>query len=417
VKKTHVVVKMGQKTADVSLQNMGEHISQTAAAVTFGGADIGFQIVRVLLPNENCGDDIIIIGPPLSELKGSQPLGLIIHIRLKEETQTQTLFMSPADLEGVIEKKIGDFVSQISGITHQQTRDSIEIKVSKKAVSNGLTFEEIGDDLKEMIIEHFPFVENVFVQIITDRPVVEKEIRAARQTYAARDARALSLHDDDVSVFYGCRICQISCPNHICVITPDHPSVCGTINWFEAGASCASHPDGPTFEIKKGKLIDAAAGEYVGVNEAANIESKGEIQHLSLYSLLENPHTTGASFDIIAFYIPELEGMGLIDRASKIESVNGISFEEMSIYTGYGHQIPGFSGVGETYLLSGKFLQKEGGWSRVVWMSESLKNRLMQKIKTKTETKNQKLADLISAVATEKDAKNIQELEQFFKQM
>ncbi|MCL2142045.1 MAG: CO dehydrogenase/CO-methylating acetyl-CoA synthase complex subunit beta, partial [Methanimicrococcus sp.] len=369
------------------------------------GTSVGFQLVRILPQNESKCDSII--GLPLSELTGVQPIGLIINILPKKETES--LSISSKDLEGVIEKKIGDFINQISGVTHQQTRDKIEIRVSKKAISNGLTFEEIQDDLKDLILEHFPFIENVFIQIITDPSVVGKELKNALQIYNARDERALSLHDENVPVFYGCRICQIGCPSHVCIITPDHPSVCGTINWFEAGAACISNPDGPVFEIKKGELIDSTAGEYTGVNDAVQIESRGETQSVFLYSLIENPHTTGSSFDIIAFYIPELDGIGLVGRETEGDCVNGVSFEEMSIFTGYGQQISGFSGIGETYLFSEKFLQKEGGWDRVVWISEKLKNRLKQKAKDK------KLADRISALPTEKDVKNIKELEQFLK--
>ncbi|MCL2863263.1 MAG: acetyl-CoA decarbonylase/synthase complex subunit beta, partial [Methanimicrococcus sp.] len=196
----------------------------------------------------------------------------------------------------------------------------------------------------------------------------------------------------------------------VCVITPDRPSVCGTINWFEARAACLSNPDGPVFEIEKGELIDAKSGEYSGVSVAVVAGSGGENNRILLYSLTEAPHTTGSVFDIIAFVIPETGGIGLIDRASKAPSVNGMTFNEMEIFTGYGQQIPGFAGIGETYMLSEKFLQKEGGWENIVWISQSLKEKTIKKIQASNPEKYEKLLNTISKIPSENDALNVNEL-------
>ena len=312
--------------------------------------------------------NIEIFGPPLSEIRPKSPFGLIIRIEMKDGS-VDTSKLSVRDLEAVIEKKIGDFIDQIKGVSHKFVRDDIEIRISREAVENGLTFEGLAAILKELIMEEFPYVAGVFVQILTDEKKVLEKAEKARGVYKKRDERALSLHDENVKTFYGCKICQISSPAHVCVITPDRPSVCGTINWFEAGAACLSNPDGSVFEIEKGDLIDEKSGEYSGVAAAVAAGSGGENSRVLLYSLTESPHTTGSVFDVIAFYIPEAGGIGLIDRRSKSPAVNGLTFDEMMIFTGYGQQISGFSGVGETYMLSEKFLQKEGGWENIVWMT------------------------------------------------
>lgn len=385
----------------------GEHIRDNEVYAVLGGAETGFQLAEIAdaeMESSLWGlKKTEIIGPELAEIETTSPFGLILKIKVKGES-IDAAGISVRDLEAVIEKKIGDFIDQIAGVSHKYTRDEIEIRIGKEAVENGLMLADMAAVIGERTAEEFPFVSDIYIQIITDGETVQKEAERSRQIYAQRDERALSLHDEDVKTFYGCKICQISCPAHICVITPDRPSVCGTINWFEAGASCLSNPDGPVFEIEKGELLDEKGGEYTGVSKAVAAGSGGENERVLLYTLLENPHTTGFVFDVIAFYIPEAGGIGLINREEKIPAVNGLTFEEMMIFTGYGQQISGFSGVGETYLLSEKFLQKDGGWKNVVWMTQSLKDKLVKKISTLNQEKYADLLQTIRKVPTEREA-------------
>ena len=405
------------ENVDVSPSYSGEHIRESDISITFGGEKSGFQLV--VIENDDSGfEDDVIPTSPLSEICPFSSFGLIIKIKTNSKTKaiSASSGFSIRDLEAVIEKKIGDFIDQISGVSHQYIRDKIMIQVSKDAVRMGFTFEDLAAVLKSFIMEEFPFVAAVSVQMMTDEAQVQKALEKARAAYAERDRRALTLHDEDVPVFYGCKICQISSPAHVCVITPDRPSVCGTINWFEAGASCLSNPGGSSFQIEKGELTDADGGEYSGVSDAVFVESGGETNRLLLYSLIENPHTTGSVFDIIAFYIPEFGGIGLADRELKKPAVNCLSFEEMMIFTGYGQQISGFSGVGEMYLLSDKFFQKEGGWANVIWISSSLKKRILEKIRLLSDGKKaEKLIRRISEIPTENEAENLKELEPYCK--
>ncbi|WNY28640.1 Carbon monoxide dehydrogenase/acetyl-CoA synthase subunit alpha [Methanimicrococcus stummii] len=402
-------------------ETSGEHIRDADTFVTLGGAESGYQLVTAVSEQattaagraESKSFDEYLVGPELDRLGKTAPFGLVVRIQIKDEIEKKIsadASITAEDLEAVVEKKLGDILNLISGVSHEHTRDQIEIKISIDAVKNGITFEKIEVFVEEEILKEFPFVDAVFVRIYTDLESVKAGLEIAREIYKRRDERSLALHDEDVGKFYGCKICQISSPAHVCVITPDRPSVCGTIHWFEAGASTLANPDGPIFEIEKGELIDEAGGEYSGVNDAVFSESGGETEKVRLYSLIENPHTTGSSFDIIAFYIPELSGIGLIDRDTKTPSVNCLTFEEMMIFTGYGQQISGFSGVGEMYLLSDKFMQMEGSFENVVWMSESLKNKLIQKIKSSDSKRFEKRLGRLLEIPTEKDAANLDAL-------
>ncbi|WNY22838.1 Carbon monoxide dehydrogenase/acetyl-CoA synthase subunit alpha [Methanimicrococcus hongohii] len=413
-------------------ETAGEHIRDEDTFVVLGGSEDGYQLVTAVgvkqvestkstdVENVDGLDlfDEYLVGPELERLGKTSPFGLIVRIKIKDEIEkiiSKASAVSEKDLEAVVEKKLGDIFNLISGVSHEHTRDQIEIKISTDAVKNGITFEKIEGFVNETLLEEFPFIESVSVRIYTDKESVAAGLEIARGIYEKRDERALTLHDEETEKFYGCKICQISSPAHVCVITPDRPSVCGTINWFEAGASVLANPGGPVFEIDKDELLDQTGGEYSGVDRAVFSESGGENEKIQLYSLIENPHTTGSVFEIIAFYIPELNGIGLIDRQTKTQSVNCLTFEEMAIFTGYGQQISGFSGIGEMYLLSDKFMQKEGGWESVVWIADSLKNKLIQKIKSADSKKYEKLLDRVQKIPTEKDVGNLKELEEYWK--
>lgn len=404
---------------NASPQNSGEHIREADTFAVLGGEEPAYQLVITVddesdfnfLKNDKTDVE-------LTDLKKKSPFGLVVEIKLRDEVErmlANSSTVSKNDIEAVIEKKLGDMLNLISGVSHEQTRDKIEIKIGHAAVRDGLTFEKTGTFIGERIAEEFPFVKSVDVYIYTNADAVKAGLKKAREIYARRDERALSLHDEDVNKFYGCIICQISSPAHVCVITPDRPSVCGTINWFEAGASCLADPDGPIFEIEKGESLDECGGEYAGINEAVLKNSGFENNRIQLYSLLENPHTTGSVFEIIAFYIPEANGIGLIDRATKTQSVNCLTFDEMMILTGYGQQISGFSGIGETYLLSDKFLQKEGGWENVVWMSRALKDKMIQKMQSDESGRYDKTLHRLRKIPTEKEVGNLKELDEFWK--
>ena len=68
-----------------------------------------------------------------------------------------------------------------------------------------------------------------------------------------------------------------------------------------------------------------------------------------------------------------------------------------------GKQVVGFLGMGILYYFSPKFLQADGGWRRIVWMSKGLKERVKEGID----------ADMMDKIATEDDAKDIAALKAF----
>jgi len=377
----------------------GERIRKEDMYVEFGGGKVPYKFELVLsAPMEEVEDESVkIVGPDLSELKEgeSYPLGILIKVAGAKIEK---------DLEPVIERRIHLYTNYIEGIMHLNQRYDIWIRISKKAFKKGLTsLSWWGKALIRLFKAEMPFIEKMEVTFITDPEKVKEWYDKAIEIYNARDARARAIRDEDVDTFYGCVLCQSFAPQHVCVIAPNRVSLCGALNWFDARAAANIDPKGPNFPIPKGKCLDPIKGEYEGVNEVVAKRSLGAVKRVYLYSMFEYPHTSCGCFECIAFYIPEVDGIGFVHRGFRGAAVNGLPFSTMAAQTGGGIQTEGFLGVGIEYFRSPKFFQADGGWARVVWMPSELKERVKDAIPP----------ELYDKIATEKDATNIEELKKF----
>jgi acetyl-CoA decarbonylase/synthase complex subunit beta len=211
------------------------------------------------------------------------------------------------------------------------------------------------------------------------------------------------MKDEEADKFYGCSLCQSFAPTHVCVITPQRYSNCGSISWFDARATARIDPKGPVYEIDKGELIDPDKGEYSGVNEMVKKKSLGEIARVWLYTGFGYPHTSCGCFEAVAFYIPEVDGFGIVHRGYKEVTVNGLPFSTIADSTAGGRQVDGFHGLSVEYMRSPKLLQADGGWDRIVWMPMTIKERVKDFIPK----------ELGDKIATENEAKTVPDLKMF----
>jgi acetyl-CoA decarbonylase/synthase complex subunit beta len=251
-----------------------------------------------------------------------------------------------------------------------------------------------------------PIIEKIQIIFITDPTKIKEQWKDALDIYEARDSRARGLKDQEVDKFYGCTLCQSFAPTHVCVITPQRYSNCGSISWFDGRASARIDPKGPVFEIDKGEMIDAEKGEFSGINEVVKQKSLGEVTRVWLYTAFGYPHTSCGCFEGAAFYIPEVDGFGLVHRGYKDVTINGLPFSTIADSTAGGRQVDGFHGISIEYMRSPKFLEADGGWNRVVWMPASVKERVADFIPK----------ELVDKIATETDVKTIEELKAFLKE-
>jgi len=383
---------------DVGVIYEGERFRWADAYTDLGGerVDHKFELVRARPLNEVEDGKITVIGPDIKDLeKRSYPFGIYIEVAGEQIEE---------ELEGVIERRIHEYCNYIEGLMHLNQRYDIWLRLSQKSFDKGLnSFRYIGKVLQRLYKSEMPIIEKIQVTFITDPEKVKEKWREAMAIYEARDARARGLKDEEVDAFYGCTLCQSFAPTHVCVITPQRYSNCGAISWFDGRASARVDPKGPVFKIDPGECLDPVKGEYSGVNQTVKEKSLGAINRVYLYTAFGYPHTSCGCFEATAFYIPEVDGLGIVHRGFKGTTVNGLPFSTMADSTAGGRQVDGFHGLSIEYMRSPKFLQVDGGWSRVVWMPEGVKTRVQNFIPK----------ELVDKIATENDVKSIDELKTF----
>jgi acetyl-CoA decarbonylase/synthase complex subunit beta len=384
---------------EVGLAHAGERIRKKDMYVELGGPDIKekFELVRVRPGDQVKDGTITVIGPDIADMEPSKsyPIGILIEIAGPE---------LEADFEGVIERRIHEYANYIEGFMHLNQRYDIWARLSKKSFNKGFTsLTIVGKVLEQLFKNEFPIIERMQITFYTDAEKISPVYAEAKGAYEARDARARGLTDDEVDVFYGCVLCQSFAPSHVCVITPQRYANCGAISWFDGRAAARIDPKGLIFPIEKGECLDAEKGEYSGVNESAKKRSLGEVSRVYLYSAFTFPHTSCGCFEGIAFYIPEVEGFGIVTRSFKEATVNGLAFSSMADSTGGGRQVDGFHGISLEYMRSPKFLSADGGYSRIVWMPSDLKEQMKPFIP----------AELFESISTENDVKSVDELKEF----
>jgi len=387
---------------DVGVIYEGERIRRNNMQVELGGPnqEKKFELVRAKKMDEVEDEKITIIGPDLKDLAegSSVPFGIYIEVAGKAVEE---------DLEGVTERRIHEYCNFIEGIMHLNQRYDIWLRLSKKSFQKGLnSFIYIGKVLARLYKSELPFIEKIQITFITDPEKVQEMYDQALKIYETRDAKARGMKDEDVDTFYGCTLCQSFAPTHMCVITPQRYSNCGSISWFDGRASAQVDPKGPVFAIEKGELLDPEKGEFSGINESIKQKTLGAVDKVWMYTGFGYPHTSCGCFEAMAFYIPEVEGYGIVDRGFKGVTVNGLAFSTLADSGAGGRQVDGFHGISIEYMRSPKFMQADGGWDRIVWMPQSVKERV----------KDFMPKEALANVATENDAKNVDELKVFLKE-
>jgi len=384
---------------DVGPQYEGERVRKSEFQVEFGGPDVSHkgELATVKGLDEVEHDKITVTGPDIKDL----PEGFSSPLFIKVDVAGEAL---EKDLEAVLERRIHQYINYVEGVFHMAQRYDIWIRIHKNTFKKGLnSLEQIGQVLIDLFTAELPVIEKMSVEFVTDPARVQELLADAMKVYKERDERIKGMREEDVQEFYGCVLCQSFAPTHVCVITPERVSICGAINWFDGRAATKVDPEGAQFAIPKGNLIDPEYISYDNVNQVVTERSMGETTQFNLHSALSYPHTSCGCFEAIVFYIPEVDGFGIVSRDFVGSTVIGDPFSTLAGPASGGKQNEGYLGIGVQYLTSPKFLVADGGFSRVAWMTSTLK-------KAAGESISPELADKI---ATEKDVQNVDELIEF----
>ena len=333
-----------------------------------------FELVVTKDASELEDHKITVEGPEMDEI----PVGSKISLSYTVEVAGKS--MQP-DFEPVFERKIHQFLNCVEGLMHTGQRDMIRVRVSKADFEAGFRFKHIGEVLYAKIKSEFDtVVDKCQVKIVVgDEP--NKALRAAANViFDKRDERLASMTDESVPVFYSCIMCQAFSPSHVCIVTPERLGLCGAVSWLDAKATNELDPQGPCQVVTKEKCIDERLGSYEDVDEAVAKYSHGALEHVTLYSLFQDPMTSCGCFECICGVEPVTMGVVITSREHAGMTPLGMTFSEMASMTGGGVQTPGFMGHGKHFIASKKFIAAEGGLGRIVWLPKELKEQMREKL-------------------------------------
>ena len=357
----------------------GKAIRKEEMYAEFGGTrSPAFELLKVRDLHDVTDGKVTVIGPEIDAVpkKSAAPLGIIVEVAGKAMKK---------EFEPVLERRIHNFINYGEGSWHSAQRDQIWVRVSEDAVAQGLKIADLGKLLAAKFRMDFPtLLDAVQVTMITDRDQVLAAQKEAEHLYTERDERISGMKDEDVTQYYSCTLCQTFAPNHVCVLTPERPALCGALTWLDGKTAYEMSPSGANQPIDKGTLINDEAGEFEGVNRFVRQASHGEVERCVLYSIMDAPMTCCGCFEAVAMILPETNGIMIVSREYKGETPSGMTFSTLAGTIGGGAQTPGFIGISKGYILSDRFIQAEGGLSRIVWMpsvvKEELETRLREKI-------------------------------------
>ena len=320
------------------------------------------------------GDSITIIGP---DIDGSAPVELPLGIFVEVAgAKMQT------DFEPVIERKIHHWFNYIEGVMHTGQRNLFRVRINNDAFSKGFRLRDLAEVIHHEVMDEFgAVVDKCKVTLFTEKEKVQQLLEAqAMPRYRARDDRLASMTDESVETYYTCILCQSFAPAHCCVVTPERLGLCGAVSWLDARATKELTPHGPCQPIQKIGCTDERTGAFTEVNKIVNEATRGAVERVTLYSLIEDPMTSCGCFECICGILPEAKGVVVVNREYSGMTPSGMTFGELASLTGGGVQTPGFMGHGRHFIASKKFVSAEGGIGRIVWMPKELKDDVAERL-------------------------------------
>jgi len=353
----------------------GEIIRKADMFVEFhSGSNPTCELVIMRDVDEIDGEHITIIG---TDIDGPEPVELPLAVLVEVAGPKMH-----TDFEPVIERKIHHWFNYIEGIMHTGQRNLFRVRIHKDTHAKGLRLRDLAEVIHHEVMDEFgTVVDKCKVTLITDKEKVQRLLdEQAMQRYRARDDRLASMTDESVDTYYTCVLCQSFAPAHCCVVTPERLGLCGAVSWLDARATKELTPHGPCQPIEKKGCTDERTGAFDEVNRIVKEATRGAVEKVTLYSLVEDPMTSCGCFECICGILPEAKGVVVVNREYGGMTPSGMSFGELASLTGGGVQTPGFMGHGRHFIASKKFVSAEGGVERIVWMPKELKDDVAERL-------------------------------------
>ncbi|MFH0897205.1 MAG: acetyl-CoA decarbonylase/synthase complex subunit beta, partial [Candidatus Bathyarchaeota archaeon] len=178
----------------------GTRIRFGDAQIELGGSNekCKFELAKARALNEIEDGNIKIIGPDLKDLTPGRnyPFGILVEVAGKGVDE---------ELEGVIERRIHEYVNFIEGFMHLNQRYDIQLRIAKKTFQKGLnSFTYVGKVMQRLYKSEMPFIEKIQITFITDPEKVASAFQEALKSYEVRDTKARGMKDEEADAFYGC---------------------------------------------------------------------------------------------------------------------------------------------------------------------------------------------------------------------
>ena len=375
----------------------GERIRKEDMQVQFGGKySKAFEWATSVGMDQIEDNTITLHGPDIDQVEAGSAMPLAIVVKTAGRSM-QPMF------EPVVERHIHSFLNQAMGVFHMGQRELIWMRFGKEAFAKGFRLKHLGNILHAKIHDNFSkIVDKVAVDIYTDLDQINALLPDAMASYEQRDRRSSGMTDESVEEFYSCALCQSFAPNHICIIKPERPGLCGAYTWLDGKSSYEIDPTGPNQPVKKGQVLDPVKGQWQGVNDFVVRTSNQTVEKFNAYTLMEYPETSCGCFECIVAILPEANGFIIVNREYNGMTPTGMSFSTLAGTVGGGVQSPGFMGIGKKYIVSKKFISADGGLKRIVWMPSELKEALREELQKRASEAGE--PDLLDKIADETNA-------------
>ena len=370
---TQQIIEAAVRFPNLRIKDIGGRIVKLPAFCNPANAKSPFEAVKVIggpgsffvLRPGNVEDGIVL--PMNKDLTNCGSLGIIVEIGDPRMDISTSEYM---------EKTVMAVINTMPGLRAEQSpQGEFLIRCGKDAQPDTSL---IAEALQKGTVYEFPYIEKVHVTILTDEEA--KREKAAVDAFKAERKITISNESDDtVSNFSYCIECQPFAKDHVCIVTPDRPPMCGRDRFQTRSAvlfGASWHPwkrrdlDGQEVRgpIEVGTPLDASKGEYREVNQAMKSLSPGQITRVQIHGLREFPHTSCGCFGFLVFWIESLNGFGIMERNYKSEAPEGFTWDILANAAG-GKQTPGVVGASRNYLRSKRFMQGEGGFAALRWAS------------------------------------------------
>ena len=384
----------------------GERVRKDDLQVEFGGKyGECLEYLHTAEMDDITDGTVELIGEDIddAEVGEARNLGIEVEVAGREMQE---------DFESILERQIHLYVNHTNGIMHMGQRDIAWVRISKAAFDSGFRLKHFGNILHAKLHDDYgQILDKVAIRLFTEKDKIADLREKAKAAYTYRDERLEGMKDEEVDLFYSCTLCQTFAPNHVCVISPERPGLCGAYNWLDCKAAKQINPTGPNQPIEKGTPLDAERGEWEGVNQFVYENSNRKVERYSQYSLMEHPMTSCGCFECIVAIVPEANGVMIVNREYGGDTPIGMPFSTLAGQVGGGVQTPGFLGIGRRYMASDKFISYEGGFPRIVWMPAQLKEDERELLESHAEEIGQ--PEMVDKIATENEATTAAELVEY----